>query len=480
MVLGPAQFLILVLVPLALGAAALRWLGISLRTDRVAYFGWAWMIGSLGIAALELVRLLLGVPAPGTLVAAALLCAAVLFALGRRRPALAAAAPRATTRAANAFFAALLALCLLFTLVRIAYASTTAVTIGDEAIFWSRKAKLLFESGSLGGSYASAVSLRTLAHADYPALNPLLQLWVFDLAGRITHVVNRVPIQLVCVALVLCASSALRRAAGAWIGALLLILIPTCFQFGVAIRLAQSDALVALGGLVALDGYLRWKQAGERAWLGLAGLGAAFLCWSKHEGLLVFAAFIAAALLTRAFALGWRECVRPRRELLWLLPALGVLLVTWLHNRALGTAGSHATVPGLFDRLLDQFTASLGPVLRFLAELAVEPASNAVPAVFLLLALFCRAAWREPLRIPTLAVLFVYVGLAGIYVTTRDDLEWLLVNSAQRVFFQTVPLSVLWIGHVTRALLDGAERAPAPELSARSSSASARACSPAR
>jgi hypothetical protein len=45
-------FLALVGVPLFLGGALLRTLGIGVRTEPLAWFGWAWLVGALDIGAL--------------------------------------------------------------------------------------------------------------------------------------------------------------------------------------------------------------------------------------------------------------------------------------------------------------------------------------------------------------------------------------------------------------------------------------------
>ena len=95
----------------------------------------------------------------------------------------------------------------------------------------ARKAKALYDTGGLGADYAAALGADVAApHKDYPLLNPLLQSWVFLHRGRVTHVENRLPIQLLFVALVLALASALRHHASPGIGAALLVLVLTTSQ----------------------------------------------------------------------------------------------------------------------------------------------------------------------------------------------------------------------------------------------------------
>ena len=87
MVLGPLEFTTLFGVPLLLGALVLAALGVVPRTDRIAYVGWAWMVGAFGTAAVVFVWLWAGMPGPAAWVPSggALLLGGVVWFVGRRR-----------------------------------------------------------------------------------------------------------------------------------------------------------------------------------------------------------------------------------------------------------------------------------------------------------------------------------------------------------------------------------------------------------
>lgn len=449
MVLGTFELGLLVGLPLLIGAGGLRLLGIGWRTDPLGYLGWAWLVGSLGLAGLELLRLLTHLGSPGPLSLTGLALAAGLYALGRRRALVAPAARGPESRVARFVFGLVLALALAVTVQRMLGSSWVAIVRDDEAIFWSKRAKLWFVDG-FGPSYARAVATRDLANSAYPLLNPLLQLYVFDLAGKITHVVNRLPIQLCSLALFLCTASALRRAAGSWVAGGLLLALASSPLTSAAARHAHSDVLVAL---VAGDAFERWNRGGERAWLALASLGAAFLIWSKNEGLLLLTAFLCIQGFAQLRAAGGRAaCLRPSRaQLLW-LPIAAVLALTWIHNATFGASGAHTPSVAQLADLGADLQRNAGVVLRAFAQQAFAPSLHGVPAAFFLLLVLAPEARRGWTGAVGLALLFQYLGVAQVYLT-KPDLSGLLDVTLSRVMFQVLPLQLLLLALVLRALL---------------------------
>ena len=85
MSLSAVQFLSVFLVPTLLGIGLLHSLGIRLRDDRLAFFGWAYTAGSFGTGAVLFAWLWLGWPLDARLLAPALLLlAAALGFIGSR------------------------------------------------------------------------------------------------------------------------------------------------------------------------------------------------------------------------------------------------------------------------------------------------------------------------------------------------------------------------------------------------------------
>jgi hypothetical protein len=262
----------------------------------------------------------------------------------------------------------------------------------------------------------------------------------------------------------------------------LLVLFPVASgELASAARRAHADVMVALGLLVAFDAYLRWSvtpgnarrqpgtlvvrerereearlEPGDPRWVGLGSLGLAFALWSKHESQLYVVAFLAAALV---FGL-----VRPRRlaaslwpssALVWCLPPLAVIAITWSHN-AWFDVGNHFMSGGQQDRpfplvFWSQLRERLPGVAHyFWREVLLQPRSN---YVFLLVpalaALRWRACARGPAGVTALALLFSFAGVIVIFVGLPHDLAWHLGTAASRVAAQLIPVSVLWIGAVS-------------------------------
>lgn len=453
-------FLVFLAVPLLLGSALLRSLGIGPRTDVVAYGGWVWMSGALALAALEGLRLLTGLGSPAGLAALALLASAALFFGARRKPLL---APQPTTdgagRLERVFYGLAVALALLVLLQLALNSSQTVIHANDEANFWSLRAKLLYDAQGFGGTYAHAVRTSELPNASYPLLNPLLQLWVFDCAGGITHVANRFPIQLCVLALVLCSASAFRRASRPWVAGVLVLALANCAPMGAAVRQANSDALVGLGALVAADAWQRAWQGGRgapaaerNAWVGLGALALGFVLASKREGALLLLAAAPALVLCS----GWREVRRNawavvRAALPWSAVPLGVWLATQLHNGTLAARGAHGVGPGVLAGTLEHL-GDLRLVLSFLLDLATRPLLSGIPAVFALLALLVWPRPRNALAFVPLALLLFLLAF-GVAVVHRGKADYLLGTAGVRVVFQLVPLALLWIASVTPGLL---------------------------
>lgn len=447
-------------VPFLLGAGILRALGISFAEDRVAYGGWAWVVGSLGCAAILFAWLLTGPPPshPWILDGLCLALAALLALLGRgRRPVAPVETHRDSPRRERILFALAVALVLAVTVQRISLGTLDPITGGDEANLWAYRGKLLFTGGVFGELHQEFASGRFF-HPDYPLFNPVLQAWTFAHFGAITHVANRLPLQMFALPLALIGAGALRRAVRPAVAALFLLLIPTLGFASEMARRAMSDGLVAVGALMALDAFSRWKSDGTRRWIWLGSLALGAMAWSKHGGtLLLFAVLCAAAVsrigAPRPTAAGLRDAAR------WLSIPLLVVATNWAVNLALGVGPSFKAQPedqpGFAARVVGQFGERVEHLLGFAArEIWFSPRdSNLVLGVFLILAAAAfRSLWRSSLRLPTLALLFAVSGYLAVFLGLPDDMDYFLVTASRRVFFHVTPAALIWIALVVGLL----------------------------
>jgi len=434
-------------VPCLLGLLVLRALGLRFATDRLAWPAWVWLTGSLLTAAIELAVLVAGAGTERWVHdLAALALALGLFLAGRHRPPQP-AAPRRPFTGEQLLFLALVALALVYVLNQLLLATLEPIYFDDEAHFWAERAKLLYTAGGFGPEYQAG--LRTLDHSEYPLLNPLLQVWVFVHAGEILHVLNRLPMQLAVPAVVLLLASGARRTLRAPAAGLLVLTFVGSMLIVLVVRRAHSDILVAFGGLVLLDAYLRWREERHDAWIVLAALGAAYLAWAKNEGQLVLAALALVAALER-----WRSARAGLRfelrlvHLAWLVPASAVG-VTWLHNRVFELhsklVGPGAASGGLVARLLDQWQANTSEVLGFFAETAVNGSDFQLLPLALLLLVLADLGTARRLRAPLLVLALVLAGFALVLIATPAEVTWHLKTAGKRLALQVYPALTLLV-----------------------------------
>lgn len=433
------------IAPLLLGIALLRAFGLRFSSDRIAYPGWVWLTGSLATAALEFLWLLSGLgteSALGRELVVVLVAGALLWAAREREP-VPGEAPRGA-RAERGVFLVLLALALALVTNKVLLGTLEPVYLDDEAHFWAARAKLLFAARGFGPEYQAG--LRTLAHGDYPLLDPLLQVWMFVHAGTVTHVVNRLPMQLSVLAVVFVLAGAARRhLRPAAAGLLVCAFIGSHLVLSAVLR-AHADILVGLGALVVLDAWLRWRDEPRDAWIALAALGAAFLGWAKNEGLLVLAALACVALVVRLR--GKRRFELRLAHVLWLLP-LALVASTWLHNHLfeiksdlLQETGTRQT---LFARVLAQWSANTGEVLAFFGEVLRDGEQfQLLPVALAVLVLASPASARR--LGPALAVLaLVAAGYLVVLIGTPSSIDWQLRTAGKRLVLQLYPSIALLV-----------------------------------
>ena len=363
------------------------------------------------------------------------------------------------------------ALCTTFAFVtavlRLLHGTLRPIVEDDEANFWALKAQMLFVKGGFSEAFGALAQEPRLYNADYPLFNPLLQVWSFANAGELTHVANRVPIQLFGLALLGVLTPALFRVARPGLAGLLLVVCASLAEVSSQLQRGHGDLMVALGALVACDAWLRWHASRERVWLRLAGFGLAFLVWSKNEGLLVLVALVGAALLVsllrRLAALLSERTAERGGDLArgpsgtglasawpWALFPGAVVLLSRTVNAHFGWKSgflqNDLREGTILDLLRSQFAERIGPVLSYYwHELALAPAFSG--GLLLLLAGLWLCAPRRlaasPLAVVSLTAGIVYVGHMLVFIGAPHDLTWHLTTAAQRIGFQPLPAVTL-------------------------------------
>ncbi|MHC5210481.1 MAG: hypothetical protein ACYTG2_07180 [Planctomycetota bacterium] len=458
-----------VAVPWLLGAASLAGLGLRRRGDALAFLGWAWVAGTFVVGLAFLGWLGAGLPVRGFVILpqALLLPALWLLVRSRRAPAREPEAARAAaagpegTRVGRLMFASAFALVLVLACDRIVLGSVFHVSIADEAVIWAAKAKALFVNDGFGGDLATpAWTGPRMMHADYPLLNPLLQLWVFGLAGGIVHAVNRLPIQVFVPALALVLAGALRLRARPSLAAVLLLLLMTSEPMPEMTARALSDVMVALGFALALDAFARFRRTGEAHWWKLCVVALAFLAWSKNEGLMLVLAVAVPALLS----LRWQGAVpaarRPRpSEWAWLVLPVVVVAVQWAVNARHGFRNDlveGGMLAAAWPRVGAELPERVATLWEHLSTVIVRDPGGG----HLLLAMFLGLALLFPRRllmrcewVTAWAVILGLLGYVLVYLGTPQELDWHLGTSLRRILFHLTPAAVMWTAAAAEELI---------------------------
>jgi len=452
--------------PLLLGAAAAEALGIARREDGLAWSAWSLALGCGLLGALVFVAWVSPLTIPAGAVAvvlASLVGSAALSGAARRRaaPRAPVAATSAWTRAARgerALFWLALTLVLACAFDLILDSSARAACTGDEGHIWSAKAKAMLIAGGPGDGFAALLSRHganhhewAVAHADYPLLNPLLQMWTFQLTGSFAVAAGRVCVQMFALAGLLALSAGLRRHARPALAAALLVLVASAEPFRDGLSNACGDGMLVASTALACEAWLRARTDSTArpravvAWGAALALGA----WTKNEGVLIALAFGAAALVT---ARGER-----RRVALALLPAAGVAAFTFAFNAAHGLSNDLIVERGepFWTRAFEHAGERAVPVADYLArEVLLD--SSASRLLWLAIALSAVALARLPrtgaLLAPALACAAVLAGYAFVFLGTPWEPAYHLRTAAARIAFHVLPAGAIWLAAATSEL----------------------------
>ena len=304
----------------------------------------------------------------------------------------------------------------------------------DAWAIWLFKAKAFYLDGNVGAFLSRAGEFTT--QPGYPLLVPLYATFLYEVNGGVADQAGKLLSPCSYLALLGVFYYFARRAASKLTAAAFTLMLATTPVLGlVAFELAgYADTTLALY-LLAAGGFLAfWVLDGAAVDLAGASLAATAAAWTKNEGQF----FLLAVVLAAAVQL--LRAKSPAR--LWLLLVVPPLLVM----------GPWHLVRQAYEVEAAGFTLgiSLQPDL-FRIALRSMLAKAFQPGLFNLcfyLAVGATLAAR-PLRIP--AGFWVLPGLVAwhlggallAYSTGRNDIQWWLATSADRILSQAVPLALL-------------------------------------
>lgn len=228
----------------------------------------------------------------------------------------------------------------------------------DERAFYGLKAIVLFEDHSIDSSDLANADF-VQGHPRYPLLIPLAEQHVYAMLGRVDDRLSKVLFPLMYAGLVFTLAGVLMRhmeSGKAWLGALMLAIVPVLMPDDYGFLSGQADAPVACFEgvtLLYLWDLLAPRRSGSTMWSSviLAGVCGAMVAFTKDEGIAFGAvrstAFICAAVVS---LIAWHRTGRSEqtritgRQFLFAVAALAlipaVILAPWfLHRRHLPLTG---------------------------------------------------------------------------------------------------------------------------------------------
>lgn len=195
-----------------------------------------------------------------------------------------------------------------------------------------------------------------------------------------------------------------------------------------------ADVPLAAYAVAAASLLMLWARQGAPALFAGASLAATAAAWTKNEGQLLLAAFaVAAAVLLirrKAPVLFWA----------WLAAPPVLLLGAWSAVRS----GAGVEAAG-FTPLVDFDAALFSTALVSMASKAFAPSSFLLTFFALPAAAALLAAKRAPLWawIPPIFVAAQLAGALLAYATGRNEIQWWLETSADRLLTQAAPVALL-------------------------------------
>ncbi len=304
----------------------------------------------------------------------------------------------------------------------------------DAWAIWLFKAKAFFLDGGLGGYLSRTAEF--VGQPGYPLLTPLYAAFLYNLAGAAADQSAKLLSPCFFLALLGAFHYVARRlanplTAGLTTAMLALAAAPQRVAFELAgyADTTLSVYFVAAAGFLAL-----WLRDGGRIHLVGASLAATAGAWTKNEGqlfLLAFGAIAAFGLLRKRSA--WHDWA------IVIAPA-AVLLGVWSAVRA-----SYGVEAAGFSLLVDFQGGLFATALRSMLRKAFSVSSFQLSYPLLVAGMVAAASLRAPLwawTAPALA-LWQFAGALLAYATGRNEIQWWLETSADRLLVQTAPLALL-------------------------------------
>lgn len=344
------------------------------------------------------------------------------------------------------------------------YERLMPLTGWDAWAIWLLKAKAFYTDGSIGPLLERGGEF--VSQPGYPLLVPLYTTFLYVLNGGVVDQAAKVFSPCFYLATLGVFHHFARQRLDYSRALVLTAMLASVPMLGHAAfeSAGYADVTLAFYFLAAAGFLEQWFHQGGASLLAAASIAATAAAWTKNEGQF----FLLAVLLWGSWNLA-----RSRARVgnwLWLFgPPVAVLLPWWLVRQAHGVEAA-GFVPGI-----DFQAALFATALRHLLSLAADP--RVFNLTFYLFAAGVIGALilgnRKPSWTLHALVAWQFLGALLAYATGRNEIQWWLGTSADRILVQITPLALLsatvvfaeWSERYdqehTPAAPDGTARAPA-------------------
>lgn len=328
----------------------------------------------------------------------------------------------------------------------------------DTWAIWLFKAKAFYMEGNLAGFLPRAGEFA--CQPSYPLLVPLYGAFLYELAGGPADYLAKAVSPCFFFALLGAFYYFVRRFASRPVALVFTAMLANLHMVNiVAFELAgYADTTLSVYLLLGAGFLCAWWNHQRHADLILASLFSSLAAWTKNEGLF----FLAGAVLVVFVRLALRRPAGQGSAANWMLAAVWPVLavVPWLvARRVYGVPGSDLFAGAVAWR---NFIPGVENILRQ----AVKP--NVYNLTFWLMAasplLFRRAGLGNAFWLLPGFVLWQLGGLLGAYLSSRNEIQWWIGTSLDRILSQVAPLALLVPAIVAGAWIK--EPAAPPDASA--------------
>jgi hypothetical protein len=322
----------------------------------------------------------------------------------------------------------------------------------DAVAIYAIKSKIFFLAGSIPQDFFARLAGR-FPHPDYPLNIPLFESFVYLSMGTLNDQLVKIIFPLYFVSVLVMMYFAVRRFASVNYALIFTFLLASIPQFNAYATNAYLDLPLAAYCFISAVFLFDWlKDARKIQSLVISGINAGLAGWTKNEGLMYCAVFIATILA--------HMLLEPKKELLKYMKGLSInifiiflLLSPWLFIRYVfrlinTDIGAITMNPVHIFKQLHK----VWPILYEFQKQVLGPKKwNIIwVAVIAAFVLRFRKVFRGELRPVSIMLVFIICGYVYFYLIAPIDINFFLSKTWSRFLVQFLPIAVYWLALILK------------------------------